>query len=173
MRPLIYARTPNEEEHQALLTGLKSSQGVTVRRSQIILMSAEQKLKAGQIGQQLGLSDQLVRNVIHAFNKNGADMLKPGSRARHDDQRAFDDAAREQLREIIRQSPRSYGYDTSLWSLEFLAEVSLQTGLTVQRVHPTTVGWTLMDMGINWGRAKHWINSADAHYARKKSAGTG
>jgi len=169
----IYARPPTNDERQALQAGLKSGQGITVRRSQIILLSVDQQLKAGQIGKQLGLSDQLVRNVLHAFNKHGISSLEPGSRARHDDQRAFDDQARERLREIIRQSPRSYGYDTSLWTLELLAEVSFQEGLTAQRVHFDTVSWTLANMGINWSRAKHWINSPDEHYERKKSAGIG
>ncbi len=104
--------------------GLKAAQGITVRRSQIILLSADQHLKAGQIGPHLGLSDQTVRNVIHAFNARGPASLAPGSRARHDDQRAFADAARERLRALIRQSPRNYGHDTSLWTLELLAEVS-------------------------------------------------
>ena len=169
----IYARPPTDEERRALRAGLKSPHGITVRRCQIILMSADQQLKAGQIGQQLGLSDQLVRNVLHAFNQQGSASLKPGSRARHDDQRAFDDGARERLREILRQTPRSYGFDTSLWTLELLAEVSFQAGLTTEKVHFDTVSRTLMAMGIRWSRAKQWINSPDAHYERKKSAGTG
>ena len=84
----IYTRRPNDGERQALLAGLKSDRGTTVRRSQIILKSADQQLKAGQIGKQLGLSDQLVRNVLHAFNEHSTASLEPGSRARHDDQRA-------------------------------------------------------------------------------------
>lgn len=173
MKTAIYARRPSQTERQTLIAGMKSTKGVTVRRSQIILMSADQKLKAGQIGDQIGVSDQLVRNVIHGFNEYGTDILKPGSRARHDDQRAFDEQGRERLREIIRQSPRSFGCESSLWTLKLLAEVSEQVGLTDRQVHPTTVGWTLSDMGINWGRAKHWINSPDDQYERKKGAGTG
>jgi transposase len=169
----IYARQPTPVERQALQAGLKSAQGVTVRRSQIVLMSADQKLMAGEIGQRLGMSSQMIRNVLHAFNQHGTASLEPGSRARHDDQRAFDDAARQRLRAILRQSPRHYGYDTSLWTLELLAAVSFQEGLTTRLVHLDTVSWTLQDMGINWSRAKHWINSPDEHYVRKKSAGTG
>ena len=169
----IYTRRPNDGERQALLAGLKSDRGITVRRSQIILMSADQQLKAGQIGKQLGLSDQLVRNVLHAFNERSTASLEPGSRARHDDQRAFDDVAQVRLREIIRQSPRSFGYDTSLWTLSLLADASFQEGLTAERVHFDTVSQTLMAMDIHWNRAKHWIQSPDEQYERKKSVGTG
>ncbi len=90
MKAPIYARKPEEDERRELLSGLKSPEGITVRRSQIILLSADQKMKAKQIGQQLGLSDQMVRKVIHAFNESGTAILELGSRARHDDQRAYD-----------------------------------------------------------------------------------
>lgn len=172
MKP-IYARTPTEEERKVLEVGLKSTEGITVRRSQVILISAGEKLKAGEIGKRLGLSDQLVRNILHAFNEQGVASLEPGSKARKDDQRVFDDRAREQLREIIRQTPRSYDYETSLWTLDMLAEVSYKEGLTARQVHKDTISQTLHEMGVNWRRAKHWINSPDEHYERKKSAGIG
>jgi len=169
----IYARTPSKEECQALEAGLKSSEGLTVRRSQIILMSAEERLTAKAISQRIGQSDQQVRNVIHAFNGEGLTCLEAKSRARHDDQRAYNDQARERLREIIRQSPREHGFESSLWTLEMLAEVSHQKGLTAYRVHMDTVSQTLMEMGVNWNRAKHWINSPDEHYGSKKSVEIG
>lgn len=169
----IYARALSKGERQALEAGLKSSVGLTVRRSQIILMSADERLTAKAISERIGQSDQQVRNVLHAFNGGGMVCLKSKSRARHDDQRAYNDQARERLRAIIRQSPRTYGYESSLWALEMLAEVSHQKELTEYRVHKDTVSQTLMEMGVNWSRAKHWINSPDEHYERKKSVEIG
>jgi transposase len=169
----IYARTPKKEECQALDAGLKSSVGLTVRRSQIVLLSAGEHLTAKAISERIGQSDQQVRNVLHAFNDGGIACLKSKSRARHDEQRAYDDQARECLREIIHQSPRAYGYESSLWTLEMLAEVSHQKELTGYRVHKDTVSQTLMEMKVNWSRAKHWINSPDEDYERKKSVEIG
>ena len=169
----IYARKPSKEERQKIETGLKSSSGATVRRSQIILMSADERMKAKEIGERIGQSDQQVRNVLHAFNERGIACLTLGTRARHDDQRAYDDEARESLREIIHQSPREYGYESSLWTLEMLAEVSHQKGLTAYQVHMDTVSQTLMEMGVNWARAKHWISSPDENYESKKSGEIG
>lgn len=170
---VIYARKPSEEEYQKLKAGLKSTTGITVRRSQIILMSVEEHKTAQEIGERIGQSDQQVRNVLHAFNEKGISCLKAQSRARHDDQRAFNDDARERLREIIRQSPRENGDESSLWTLERLAEVSHQQGLTDHQVHSDTVRQTLLEMGVNWRRAKHWINSPDENYKGKKSVETG
>lgn len=164
----IYARTPELEERQVLEAGLKSSVGFTVRRSQIILMSSDESLTAKAISGRVGQSDQQVRNVIHAFNAKGVECLTPKSRARQDDQRAYNDQARERLREIIRHSPRQYGYESSLWTQEMLAEISYEKGLTESLVHKDTVSQTLKEMGIQWRRAKHWINSPDEHYERKK-----
>lgn len=172
MKPL-YARQPTSEERASLEAGLKSASGLQVRRSQIILMSADEGLKAKTIGQRVGLSGQQVRRVIHAFNQEGMKGLASASRARHDDQRAFDDAARDRLREMVRQSPRVYGYETSVWTLELLAEVSYVAGLTAHRVHLDTVSATLARMGVTWRRAKHWLTSPDPNYAVKKSDATG
>lgn len=169
----IYARKPSKEERKRLEAGLRSPVGVTVRRSQIILMSADERKTAREISERIGQSDQQVRNVIHGFNDKGVACLTLRSRARHDDQRAYNDEGRERLREIIRQWPREYDYESSLWTLEMLAEVSHQKGLTAYQVHIDTVSQTLMEMGVNWSRAKHWINSPDENYSSKKSAEIG
>ena len=169
----IYARKPSKGERQKLESGLKSSVGATVRRSQIILLSADERKTAQEISERISQSDQQIRNVLHAFNEKGISCLSLQSRARHDDQRAYDDDARERLRELIRQSPREHGYESSLWTLEMLAEVSHQKGWTGYQVHPSTVSQTLIEMGVNWGRAKRWINSPDENYSGKKSAEIG
>jgi transposase len=169
----IYARDPSEEERQELESGLKSSVGVTVRRSQIILMSADESKTAQEISERIGQSDQQIRKVLHSFNEKGISCLRLQSRARHDDQRAYADEARECLRELIRQSPREQGYESSLWTLKMLAEVSHQKGWTNHQVHPDTVSQTLIEMGVKWSRAKHWINSPDENYTGKKSVETG
>lgn len=169
----IYARKPSKKERQELENGLKSPIGATVRRSQLILMSADEGKTAREISARIGLSDQQIRKVLHAFNETGIGCLRLKLRARHDDQRAYDDEAREQLRALIRQSPCEHGYESSLWTLGMLAEVSHQKGWTAHQVHPDTVGQTLLKIGVAWGRAKHWINSPDQNYSGKKSAETG
>lgn len=89
------------------------------------------------------------------------------------DRRALDDAARRQLEQLIRRSPREMGYETSLWTLDLLAQASFKLGLTDQQVSGETIRATLAAMGIGWRRAKQHINSPDARYTVKKSAGTG
>ena len=172
MKPL-YARALTEEERRQLRTGLKATDAWQVRRCQIILMSAEEQLKVSQIATRVGLSGQQIRRVLHAFNQDGLACLTRQKPGRKDDQRAFDDAARARLRKIVQQSPRTFGLETSLWTLPLLAKVSHQAGLTSHEVHFDTISQTLAEMGLQWARVKHRINSPDAHYQRKKSAATG
>jgi transposase len=172
MRP-IYARSITEEERQELRRELKSVNGVVVRRSQVILMSADEGLRIPVIAERVGYSEETVRQVIHHFNQVGLGAIYPKSSARPDDQRAFKDAARARLKGIVHQSPRDFGCESSMWTLQLLAEVSYQQGLTERVVHLDTVGETLHQLGVDWRKAKRHIQSPDAHYERKKSAATG
>ncbi|HVU12205.1 MAG TPA: helix-turn-helix domain-containing protein, partial [Phototrophicaceae bacterium] len=74
MKPLTL-RSLTEAERQTIQAGLKSKQGVTVRRNQMVLLSAEEKLKAQEIARRLGCSDQTVRTVLHAFEREGVACL--------------------------------------------------------------------------------------------------
>ncbi len=139
----------------------------------MLLMSADEHRKVDEIGRRVGCQGQAVRVAIQAFHEKGLACLEAGTHARHDDQRAFNDAAREQLRELIQHSPREFNYATSLWTLDLLAQVSFEQGLTAALVTGETVRATLEAMGITWQRAKHWITSPDPNYTVKKSAATG
>jgi len=172
MRP-IYARPIKEAERKTLRGEVKSSHGVIVRRSQVILMSADEGLKAQAIAERVGYSDETVRQVIQGFNQEGLPAIYPKSNARPDDQRAFKDTAREQLKALVHQSPRNFGCESSMWTLSLLAQVSYQEGLTDHLVHSDTVGETLHQLGLNWKKAKRHIQSPDEHYKRKKNDATG
>lgn len=168
MKPL-YARELTDEERQSLHASLKSPDGFSVRRAQMILLSADEGLKVDEIGRRIGCQGQAVREGIRAFEAEGLTCLQPKAQGRHDDQRAFDDEAREKLRELIRRSPRDLGHETSLWTLGLLAQTSFEQGLTTTRVTGETVRATLATLGIQWRRAKHWITSPDPHYEAKKT----
>lgn len=166
-------RKLTDEEKRELDKGLRSESAFTVRRCQIVLMSSQEKLTARQIAQRLRCSDQCVREAIHAFEVEGANSLARKSRARHDNQQALDEAGQGWLKEVIRQSPRLYGYEGSLWTLDWLADLAAREGYTAGVVQPETIGRTLGRMGMSWRRAKHWINSPDDQYPLKKSGETG
>jgi transposase len=172
MKPL-YARTLTDEERQVLRQSLKSNNGFTVRRAQMLLLSADEGLKVDAIGERVGCQGQAVRQAIHAFHHEGLWCLQPKAKGNPTDRRVLDDAAREQLRDLIRRSPRDLGYATSLWTLDLLAQACFEQGITATQVTGETIRATLAALGIKWRRAKHRINSPDPHYTVKKSGATG
>ena len=169
----INVRDLTPEEYQTIKAGLRSASAFTVRRCQILLLSANEQLKPRAIGQQLHCSDQCVRDAIRAFEAEGLACLQEKSRARHSQQATFDAVGREWLQAVIRQSPRSFGYDRSLWTLPMLAEFAYRAGYSQRLVNPETVSRALAREKINWKRARKRINSPDERYAGKKSAVTG
>ena len=172
MKPLTI-RSLTQEERQTVQAGLKSKRGLTVRRSQMVLMSTEEKLKAPEIARRLGCSDQTVRKVLHALEREGVACLAEKNRGRPEPERAFKESGETALLEALKQSPRQHGYKSSLWTLELLADLSYQQGWTQQRVHLDTMSETLHRLGIRWKRAKQHIHSPERHYQAKKSGETG
>lgn len=169
----LYARELTTEEREEIRGGLGSSSAFTVRRCQILLMSSDEHWKPKEIGQRLHCSDQCVRDAIRAFAKEGLGCLMEKSRARHSEQASFDARGRAWLKEVIRHSPRSYGYESSLWTLEMLSELAYRAGYSDRVVNAETVSRALAREKISWKRAKKRINSPDDQYERKKSVETG
>jgi transposase len=133
----------------------------------MVLSSAAGKT-ANQIAAELHCSGQGVREVIYAFEREGVSCLHEKSHARREPQSAFDEAGRDRLQEVIRQSPRQFGHETSVWTLALLAETCERERIASRSVSADNVGYELREMGIDWRRAKHRIRSPDRHYAHRK-----
>jgi transposase len=173
MKRPIFVRPLNDTEQNTLEAGLRSSDAFVLRRCQVLLASSRGE-NAYQIATSLGCNPQTVRNAIHAFNERGLPgALQRGSKRPHTIHRAFDPERAEALRELLHKSPREFGKQSSLWTMEMAAEVSLEEGLTKERVSGESIRATLLRMGVRWERAKRWITSPDPQYARKKDGATG
>ena len=164
----LHVRPVTDAERCALEDSLRSPDAFVLRRAQIVLASAAGE-RVGQIAPRVGFSGQAVRNVIHAFNQRGLDILTRRSHHPGVVVSAFDTPRAQALRALLHQSPRAFGKQTSLWTLELAAEVAHEQGLTTARVSDETIRATLARMGVSWRRAKHWITSPDPEYARKKA----
>lgn len=172
MRQSIFVRPFDAAERETLKAGLRSPDAFTPRRSRTLLTSADGK-NAYRIAREPGCNDQTARNAIHEFNEGGLDQaLGEGSSEPHTTHAAFDSERTEQLRESLHRSPRDFGEESSLWTLDMAAEASFDEGLTKEWVSGETIRATLARMGVRWTRAKRWITSPDPEYARKKGAAT-
>ena len=169
MKRPIFVRPLSDAERETLEAGLRSSDAFVLRRCQILLAS-DRGENAYQIARSLGCNPQTVRNAIHAFNERGLpEALQRGSKRPHTIHRAFQGPQQsEALRELLHKSPREFGKQSSLWTMEMVAEVSFEEGLTKERVSGETIRATLLRMGVRWERAKRWITSPDPEYMREK-----
>ena len=146
MKAPLVVRPLTDAERQHLTKGLRSPDAFTLRRCQALLASAR-GATARRVAEQVGCSDQAVRDALRAFNRDGR-----GAPAR--------------------RSPRAFGKDPSLWTPPPAAEVCQAEGLTAGPVSGETVRATLARLGAKWQRATRWLASPDPAYARKKASAT-
>lgn len=169
MRTPIFIRPLTKDEQRKIQAGLRSSDAFILRRCQILLASARGE-RVPKIAQQLGCDDQTVRNVIHGFNANGLSVLAKGSSRPHRQQTAFSPEAAQQLSAILHRRPQEFGKESGLWTLELVAQVSFEQGLTATLVSDESIRRVFKRLKINWKRAKYWISSPDPQYLSKKNA---
>jgi hypothetical protein len=182
MRTPIFVRALTDEERTDLRTGLRSSDGVQVRRCQMVLASArgERSWRAGPPERRAGgRRRETGAPAPPSLQSAGAGsaaawLLTPAPAAaawlltHQPPPGAFPGERAEQLRALVHRSPRDVGHPTRLWTLDLAAEVSFAHGLTDQLVTGEAIRMTVLRLGIGWKRAKHCITSPDPAYVRKK-----
>ena len=172
MKPPLFIRALSSAERGELQAGLRSRDAFTLRRAQVLLASAAGDRPAA-IAARVGCAVGTVHNALHAFAKDGTACLagkKPGPKGARP---VLDEATADPLRGILHQSPRRFGKARSTWTLDLLADVAFEQGLTPRRLSHEAVRQAVKRLGHGWKRAKAWITSPDPAYARKKNRGTG
>ena len=160
MQTPLFVRPLTADERATLETGLRSASAFTVRRSQILLASAERQ-STTTIARSLHCTDQTVRTTLHAFHQRGLPVLQPLSSRPHTTATSFDAGAGEALRALLPPSPRTFGQPTSRWTLALAAEVRCAQGLTPRLVSDETMRVALRRLRVSWKRAQHWLTSPD------------
>src|SRR2546430_558859 len=133
MRKPIFTRSLTKDEQQQIHKGLHSSDAFVLRRCQILLASTRGE-RAPVIARQLGCDDQTVRNVIKGFNATGLAVLQEGSSRPHHLRTAFTEEGCERLQDLLHHSPRDFGRDRGVWTLELAAQVSFEQGIIATEV---------------------------------------
>lgn len=167
MKALQIRKITNEEKKE-LENGLRTSDAFTVRRCQILL-SNEKGQTAPRIAEGLHCSAQSVRRAIHAFNQEGTLCILKKSSRPHNSVFSFDQAGLERLPDIVNSSPRDYGIEHSLWSLERLVKVCHQLGMIEKQISSPVMRDAIKRAGIDWKRVRKRIRSTDEAYEEKKS----
>ena len=124
----VRVRAISNDEGNRLLRIVRRSSGsvVTWRRAQMVLLSA-QGMAVPQIAEVTFTSPDRVRDVIHNFNADGFDSLKPryaGGRPPK-----FTLAQRQEIRKAVLSRPVDHGLPFSVWSLSKLADFLVAEGV--------------------------------------------
>jgi transposase len=172
MHPPIFVREPSAGERARLEAALRASDAFTVRRAQIVLLSAEGR-RPREIARGLRCAVQTVRNGVRAFNAAGVEALTAGSSRPRSAAPVLGEAELGRLRAILHQPPRAFGHPRSTWTLALLAEVAHADGLSPTGLSVETVRRALLRLGVGWKRAKRWLTSPDPAYAQKNVGATG
>jgi transposase len=167
MKAPLFIRPLTEDERREVQAGLRSSDAFVLRRCQILLAS-DRGERAPVISKQLGCHKQTVLTVIHGFNTSGLAVLKEGSSRPHRLRTTFSEEGLERLQDLLHRSPRDFGKQRGVWTLELVAQVSFEQGITSTLVSDESVRRALGRLKTNWKRAKHWITSPDPQYLLKK-----
>lgn len=153
MRKTLTVRELNEEERDILEVLARTSNPFAERRSRILLASSAGKPPMA-IADEQRCDDETVRRVIRDFNTRGLPILIPlSSRAKRTPE-CFVAGGREGLLDVVRRSPKSYGYKVEDWTLELLADVAYAAGLTTKRVSDETIRKALERQYLKWGPLK-------------------
>ena len=134
MAQRVHVREIDNDEGNRLLRIVRRSSGsvVTWRRAQMVLLSA-QGMDVTMIAQVTFTSPDRVRDVLHNFNADGFDSLRPryaGGRPPK-----FDVEQREQIRKIALGRPVDHGLRFSTWSLSRLADYLVARGVVEDISH--------------------------------------
>src|SRR4051794_7048660 len=172
MHPPLFVREPSAAERARPDAGLRASDAFTVRRAQIVLLSADGRRPRG-IAQGLRCAVQAVRDGIRAFDARGAASLAAGSSRPRSAAPVLGTAERERLRAIPHRPPRAFGHARSTWTLALLAREAHGQGLSPTVLSGETIRRALLRLGVGWKRAERWLTSPDPAYAQKNVGATG
>ena len=139
MAERVHVREISNVEGNRLLQIVRRSSGsvVTWRRAQMVLLSA-QGMEVTKIAQVTFTSPDRVRDVLHNFNADGFDSLRPkygGGRPPK-----FDPDQRAAIKQIALARPGDHGLPFSTWSLSKLADYLVAQGVVEDISHEVAQG---------------------------------
>ena len=161
----LYVSSLSEEQKVELDELYRKTEVPRVRtRAQMVLLSAEKKLKVDEIADIVRESSVTVLRWLHRYMAEGIQGLLDAPRAGRSS--ILTDEFRKRLLEVVRRRPRSLELEFSMWTLQRLADFMAEdTGI---RVSTETLRRALAKDDIVFSRPQHTISSPDPDYQVKK-----
>lgn len=162
---VVRVRPITDEEGNKLRRIVRHGQdAIEVKRAQVILASA-QGFTPPKIGLIALMSEDYVRQLIHAFNLHGFAMLKPhwgpGPKAK------FSDEQRQALVALATSRPKDLELPFTQWSLSRLRKAAIDRGI-VPSISEEWLRVMLLEADISHQSLRTWKKSDDPEREVKK-----
>ncbi len=160
--PEVFVRELAPHEGQRLKRLAKDSKRAATRQRALILLASNTLMSAPEIARMLLSDESHVRKVIHEFNRDGWDSLRPRTGGGRPRRISIDDEAR--IVAVAGARPDTLGVPYTRWSLPKLSRYLGEQGLQVSPAH---LGRILDRNGISLQRTRSWKQSPDPDYEAK------
>ena len=160
--PEVFVRELAPHEGQRLKRLSRTSTRAATRERALILLASNTLMGAPQIAQMLLTDESHVRKVIHEFNRDGWDSLRPRTGGGRPRRISTDDEAK--IVAVAGARPDTLGVPYTRWSLPKLSRYLSEQGLQVSPAH---LGRILSRNGISLQRTRSWKQSPDPDYETK------
>jgi len=141
----IYVRSLTKEEELELSNIARNGTDVKFSRRAQVVLASNDKTPVPQIAKVLGYSNLQVRRILHAFNKNSIDGIRPNYQGGRPP--TFSKKQRRAVVELAESRPRDLGYPLSQWSLSQIQLVLIKEK-KLSYISRPTIRTILKDAGL-------------------------
>ena len=158
---VIHVRAITNAEGNRLRTIVRHPKDpIELRRAQVVLSSA-QGFTPPYIARLVGMSVDYVRTLIHQFNSDGMDMLRP--KWKPGGSYKFTDRQKEQLVELATSRPKDTGLPFAQWSLSRIRDEAVRRSI-VESISLEWLRVILDEADVSRQSIKTWKESKDPEF---------
>jgi len=157
--PEVFVRSLSHQEAVRLKRMSTRAEHQSVRIRAAILLASNVKMPAPQIARMWLTDESHVRKVIHEFNEEGFDSLRPEYRGGRP--RRITPTERQRVVAVAGARPDTQGVPLTRWSLDRLSAYLAEHDVLISPIHL----WRLLDQaGLSFQRTRSWKASPDPDY---------
>lgn len=157
--PEVFVRSLSHDEAARLKRMSTRAKHQSTRIRAAILLASNVKTPVPQIARMWLTDESHVRKVIHEFNEEGFDSLRPEYRGGRP--RRITPTQRQRVIAVAGARPDTQGVPLTRWSLDRLSAYLAGEDLVISPVHL----WRLLDRaGLSFQRTRSWKASPDPDY---------
>jgi len=160
----MYVRSLTKEEETQLNNIARNGVDVKFSRRAQVVLASNAKTPVPQIAKVLGYSNLQVRRILHSFDRNGINGIRPDYQGGCPP--TFNERQRRAVVELAESRPKDLGYPLSQWSLQQLQLVLIKEK-KLSYISRPTIRTILKEAGLSYQRTKTWKQSDDVRFEKK------